>query len=94
MLISVVLPAPFGPTMPMRSPRSMRIEKPRTIGAVAVSLGDVLRLDHQLAGKARLLNGERHIALRPVGAAVRRSARSACRSPRRFWLRFRRAVTP
>ena len=29
--ISVVLPAPFGPTMPMRSPRWMRIEKSETM---------------------------------------------------------------
>jgi hypothetical protein len=31
MSISVVLPAPFGPTMPMRSPRWTRIEKSSTI---------------------------------------------------------------
>ena len=30
---SVVLPAPFGPIRPMRSPRRMRSEKSRTIGA-------------------------------------------------------------
>ncbi len=30
--ISVVLPLPFGPTMPMRSPRRMRVEKLATIG--------------------------------------------------------------
>jgi hypothetical protein len=35
MLISVVLPLPFGPTMPMRSPRWMRIEKSLTIGRPA-----------------------------------------------------------
>ena len=32
MLTSVVLPLPLGPTMPMRSPRWMRIEKLLTIG--------------------------------------------------------------
>ena len=30
--ISVVLPLPFGPTMPMRSPRMMRVEKFSTMG--------------------------------------------------------------
>ena len=49
-LISVVLPAPFGPTMPMRSPRWMRIEKSSTIVRSPIGLADALGLDHQLAG--------------------------------------------
>ena len=36
-LMSVVLPAPLGPRMPMRSPRMMRVEKPSTILSVLPS---------------------------------------------------------
>ena len=50
-LRSVVLPAPFGPTMPIRSPRRMRIEKSLTIGVFAKTLGDPLGLDDELAGE-------------------------------------------
>ena len=35
MLSRVVFPAPFGPTMPTRSPRMIRVEKSRTIGRSA-----------------------------------------------------------
>ena len=62
MLISVVLPLPFGPTMPMRSPRWMRIEKSRTIGALAVALADAFRLDHQRAGRRRRARGDGGVA--------------------------------
>ena len=37
-LISVVLPLPLGPTMPMRSPRWMRMEKSATIGRPSYDL--------------------------------------------------------
>ena len=50
---SVVLPAPFGPTMPSRSPRAMRSERSRIERPAAERLGDALRLDDQLAGGLR-----------------------------------------
>ena len=71
MLISVVLPLPFGPTMPMRSPRWMRIEKSLTIGAPAVALADAFRLDHQRAGRRRRTGGDGGVAgAGAIGAAL------------------------
>ncbi len=67
MLISVVLPLPFGPTMPMRSPRRTRMEKSLTIAPFAEGLGDAARLDHQRAGFLCRRGGERGLA---SGAAV------------------------
>ena len=66
-LISVVLPLPFGPTMPMRSPRWMRIEKSRDDRPAVVGLADPLGLDHQRAGLVRRRGGERGLA---GGAAI------------------------
>ena len=36
----MVLPVPFGPAMPMRSPRRMRIEKSLTMARAVVTLAD------------------------------------------------------
>ena len=50
-LTSVVLPLPFGPTMPMRSPRWMRVEKWLTIGRPVEAHADILGFDHHRARK-------------------------------------------
>ncbi len=47
---SVVLPEPFGPIKPTRSPRITRNDASRTIGPVSERLADVLGLEHHLPG--------------------------------------------
>jgi len=76
--ISVVLPAPFGPTMPIRSPRCTRIEKSSTIGDRHRS-GDVPGFDDQLAGLVGFGGGEVGVA---GGAAIVRAVRAAHRDCR------------
>ena len=83
-LISVVLPAPFGPTMPIRSPRRIAQSRgPRTIARSPKVLADALGLDHQLARTARA-SGERHVdgadraaLLSPLAGADRARSPSA-----------------
>ena len=92
-LTSVVLPLPFGPTMPMRSPRMMRIEKSVDDRALAERLGDAFGLDHQRAGHVGL--GRRdHAPCRRRRDTRAAFCRRACSSPMRRTLRLRRAVTP
>ena len=51
---SVVLPLPFGPTMPMRSPRSTRSKNRRRSARSPKALRDRLRLDDERARLLRL----------------------------------------
>ena len=72
----MVLPAPFGPIRPMRSPRRMRTEKSRTIGVSRRRRSETpLRLDHELARRLRLLDREAraplHLAAPPALGAHR-----------------------
>ena len=60
------MPAPFGPTMPMRSPRWIRIEKLSTILRSPKDLADGLGLDHQLARFFGLRSSEIGIARGPA----------------------------
>ena len=91
-LSKVVLPAPLGPTRPIRSPRWMRRVKSRMIGALAEALEDLLGVDHGL--RADIVLGQREL-----GRARRAEHRRALGAHlvelgSRPWLRRRRAVTP
>ena len=79
MLSSVVLPAPFGPTMPSRSPRAMRIEKSRISVRPPSAFEMSVRLDHQLAGGLGVADGELHL---PGRRGAARAARAAARAAR------------
>ena len=61
-LISVVLPAPLGPTMPILSPRFIFGAEVAHDRHAAIALGDAPRLDHLPAGLARLLQRQLHVA--------------------------------
>ena len=72
-LSRVVLPAPFGPTTPIRSPRWMRSEKSRMIGRSPKLFADLLGVDHRL--RANVVLGERELR-RARGAEHRRPLRA------------------
>ena len=63
----MVLPAPFGPTMPMRSPRWTRIEKSSTItrspNALAMSLASITSLPDLLGFRRGEIGGARRAAI-------------------------------
>ena len=56
--------------MPMRSPRMMRAEKSAMTGAAPKVVRDVLRFEHQLAGRRGILHADLHLpdALAPLAA--------------------------
>ena len=64
-LSSVVLPAPFGPTMPIRSPRWMRSVKSRMIARSPIALRHAVGLDHRLRANVVLGDGELRRTRRP-----------------------------
>ena len=88
----MVLPAPFGPTMPTRSPRMTRVEKFRTTARppsdLAMFRASITSVPEPDASAATMRGP-------PWGrSASRRRCRSAASSPTRRMLRLRRAVTP
>ena len=79
---SVVLPAPFGPTMPSRSPRAMRSERSRISVLPPSALETSFGLDDQLAGDFRAGHRELHRAadaflLAPLAAELLQRAVAA-----------------
>ena len=68
----MVLPAPFGPISPTRSPRMMRAEHRVENGAVAEALGHVLELGDELARALAGIEAELDVAeaLAPRGALL------------------------
>src|SRR5258706_9518223 len=64
MSISVVLPAPLGPTMPMRSPRCTRIEKSSTILRspydLPMCLASMMSLPDLSYGDRKIVRSEEH----------------------------------
>ena len=92
-LISVDLPAPFGPMSPMRSPRWMRMDKSRTIGDVRRSvLATFVSSATSLPERSPASSVSFTEPSRSRRAA--RSSRSASRRRTRPSLRVRRASTP
>ena len=88
----MVLPAPFGPTSPMRSPRWMRIEKSRTIGSSPKLLEIRSASATSLPDSSASLTAIFTRALRAAMLAEILAHRAS--SPTRRMLRLRRAVTP
>ena len=92
MFSSVVLPAPFGPTSPMRSPRWMRIEKSRTTGSAPKLLEMLFASATSLPDSSASLTAI--FTLPSAPRCSRKSLRSSCSNPTRRTLRLRRPDTP
>ncbi len=90
--MSVVLPVPLGPTIPMRSPRMTRIEKLSMIGRPANAL---LMLSASITSAPDLSACAASMTALPAAPRyARRACRNFCRSEKRRTLRLRRPVTP
>ena len=88
----MVLPQPFGPMMPIRSPRMMRAEKSRITARAPKAWLTFSRLEHQLAGPLRILHAHRP---GPCVPGARRPMHAQPLSARtRPSLRVRRASMP
>ena len=89
----MVLPAPFGPIRPTRSPRMMRVEKSRTTTRSPYALLTRLGLEHHASRRVGLLDLQRDVADWTSRRAAR-SARIAISARTRPSSRVRRALTP
>ena len=88
----MVLPLPFAPTTPSRSPRMMRMEKSRTMGRgpklLSIRSASITSAPDCSASAAPI------VALPTARRYSRRLCRRSCSAAKRRTLRLRRAVTP
>ena len=75
--MSVLLPAPFGPSNPKISPAWTSNDTPRSAGVVAVALGDVVEREDDHVPKSLLEVAEMPQRARQVQVSVRQRIRAA-----------------